>query len=256
MGGIGFSEVVQAVVGVGGMVGSTVAAKSQAKTMNQLMNEGSEQRGRVAGIDEYFLGGGRASQLNIPGMQDQFAEVDFAVQEQLRNIDSQAQKSRQMISDNIPQGGAKLRALADLAMKTQEERGKVIREAQTRKRDLDTELTNQYLQQAMNRPVGMTSDAKMYSALRDYEGRQRDISALGTTLGTLAEKAGQTQGQGIEYVPPRDEYSVPGAMGGAPTTGFTREDYLNDPLLTGPREPEYPWKQKVKPEIRPYNFPY
>ena len=224
MGGVGFGQIAQAVVGVGGVVGSTIAAKSQADYMNQLMSGGSGQKARVAGIDEYFLGGGKAQALNIPGMQDQFAEVDFAVQEQLRNVDAQANKSRQMIADNIPEGGAKLRALADLAMQTQEARGKVVREAQSTKRDLDTQLTNQYLQAAMGRNVGVSSDAKMYSTLQDYGSRQKDIAALGSTFGTLAGKLGQgeEQGSGFEYMEPTQS-ATPAA---ATWSGTGNEDYL------------------------------
>ena len=181
MGGVAVGDIVNTVVGVGGTVASSIAASSQADYMNQMMQQGNVQRAQVAGLDEYFLGGGKASNLNIPGFQDQFASLDFAEQEQLRTIDEQSAKARQMIADNIPSSGAKLRALADLAMQTQDAHSKVVRETQTKKRDMDIQLTNQYLQNAMNRQVGPTQNARLEAAQRDYQNRQDDITAIAGT---------------------------------------------------------------------------
>ena len=221
MGGVSMGTIVQTVVGVGGVVGGLVSGQKQAKYMNQLVNQGAENRARVAGVDEYFLGGGRAQELNIPGMQNIFAEVDSSVQEQLRNIDSQAAKSRQMIADSLPTGGAKLRALADLSMQTQDARGKVIRESQTKKQELDTQLTNQYLQSAMGRYGSVGAESAMTSALGNYQNTQQDLRALGMTLGSLGRTDTDEQ-TGVQTGLSYDEYSVPGALGGAktePTTG-------------------------------------
>jgi hypothetical protein len=254
MGGVGFMDIAKTVIGVGGVVGSTMAASSQAKYMNQLMSEGSEQRGRVAGIDNYFMGGGRAQGLAVPGFQEQFSEIDFAVQEQLRNLEREAGKSRQMISDTLPAGGAKLRALADLAMRTQEEKSKVVKEAQTRKRDLDVQLTNQYLQAAMGRQHGVSMDARMSAALQDYGGRQRDIAALGSALGGLAEGYGGQEAQpGVEYTGQVPQQVTPPA---SEWGGYSQEEWLNDPLLVGPQPPQAPRRQKVVPEFGNYRFTY
>jgi hypothetical protein len=233
MGGVGFGTIAQAVVGVGGIVSSTISANRQADEMNRLMNVGEEQRGRVRGLDDYFLGGGKASALNIPGFQDQFAEVDYAVQEQLRNIDAQAKKSQQMLADTIPSGGAKLRALADLSMKTQEERGKVLRESQSRKRDLDTELTNQYLQMAMNRQQGVGYDTQMQAALRAYEGNRQDIQAIGSALGQLSGQGGQTSQSGYEYLPPESQAVESASM----WDGGDKDKYMST---------NYPWVKEKK----------
>jgi hypothetical protein len=204
MGGVGIGDVVNTVVGAAGAAGSMMAAKSQGDYLNQQLEAGNKQRGMVAGLDEYFLGGGKASGLSAPGFQSQFGEVDYAVQEQLRQIDGQTNKAKQMISDNIPNGGAKLRALADLAIQSEDARGKVVREAQSKKRDLDVQLTNQYLQQAMQRQPGPSQDARLWAVQQDYGNRVKDIGALGATLGTLADKVqyGQPQkGSDVQYLP-------------------------------------------------------
>ena len=229
MGGVGFSDVVNTVVGVGGAVSSWSAASSQQEYLNQQMEMGNKQRGLVAGLDEYFLGGGKASRLNVPGFQQQFGQLDTAAQEQIRQLDSQAEKSRRMIADNIPDGGAKLRALADLSMRVQDERGKIVRETQAKKSDLDVQLTNQYLQQAMGRQVGPSQDARMYAALGDYRERQADLQALGGAIGTLGDKMFQSGGesQGVEYVPQQEQSAAatgPAAYWGQPSKSSTLED--------------------------------
>lgn len=205
MGGIEMGSVVQAVVGVGGAVASSIAAGSQADYMNQMLKQGQGQAARVAGLDEYFLGGGRASKLNVPGFREQFAEVDYALQEQLRTLDEQSEKARQQIADNIPSGGAKLRALAQLSVSTQDARGKVVREAQTKKRDMDVELTNSYLQAAMNRKPGASQDARLWASMRGYESGQADIRAIGSALGSLGEQVTAEKPKGLEYTVPEVE---------------------------------------------------
>jgi len=250
MGGISAGQIVNTVVGVGGTVASSLAAKSQAEDLNRLMGRGEQQAAQVAGLDEYFLGGGRAEKLNVPGFREQFSEVDFSQQEQLRAIDQQAAKSRQMIADNIPPGGAKLRALADLAVKTQDAHSQVVREAESKKRDLDIKLTNQYLQNAMNRQVGPSQEARLWAAQQDYQNRQRDMGAIAGALGSLGEQAlsGEQTRPAIEY----REAEVPGAGQGveAASTWSPQEDYL-----TGPLGPEYtiPEEEKKK-KLPPISF--
>lgn len=257
MGGIGFGDIVKTVVGVGGLASSTYSAYGQSRYINNLLNEGNEQRSLVRGIDKYFLGGGKARQLDIPGMQDQFAEIDFATQEQLRNIDSQAAKSRQQIADTLPSGGAKLRALADLAVQSQEARGKAIREAQSAKRDLDTKLTNEYLQAAMGRKTGAGYDAQLYAALQDYGNRQKDISSIGTVLGSmLGEGEGDESSTGLEY-----SYTSPGDVSGKSVESAATWSPEVGVLGTGNEESadsEYlkPWEKKIKSGLSVGKFTY
>ena len=242
MGGVDVNNIVQAVVGIGGVVASGVAAGSQAKYMNTLLQRGEGQAAQVAGLDQYFLGGGRASKLDVPGFSDQFAEIDYNVQEQIRNIDSQAEKSRQMIADNIPSGGAKLRALADLSVQVQDARGKAVRESQTRKRELDIQLTNEYMKGAMNRQIGPSQEARLWAAQQDYSGRQADIRAIGGALGSLGEQFAQpAQQPGIGYTAPQT-VTPPASTWAAPQ--YTQSEWLEDPLVSGvqpARKKQTPW---------------
>jgi hypothetical protein len=194
MGGqVGLGQVVQTVVGVGGTVMSSYAAGQQADYMNQLMSEGAGTRARAQGIDEYFLGGGQASELDVPGFSDQFGQVDFALEQQLMQIDDAAREARQQISEGIPSGGAKLRALAELAQSAQDQKAAAIREAQATKRDLDVRLTNAYTRAAMGRNYGPSQDARLWAASRDYENRIGDINAISQSLGSLAGRAFDNQ---------------------------------------------------------------
>jgi len=253
MGGTGFNDIVKTVVGIGGLVGSTTSALSQTKYMNQLLNQGEDQRGLVKGIDKYFLGGGRARKLNVPGFQDQFAEIDYAVQEQLRNLDSQSSKARQQIEDTIPSGGAKMRALADLAVQTQDVRGKVLREAQSTKRDLDVKLTNEYLQAAMGRNVGMSYDSKMYAALQDYGARQKDIASIGTVLGSMSKRDDNASPR-LEYT-----YTSPGDVSGKATdaaASWAPGAELLDTEQSEQGKVLKPWEKKIKTGLSVGQFSY
>ena len=201
MGGIDFATAVKTVAGVAGTVGSTLAAKSQADYLNKQLALGDVQRSKVAGIDDYFLNKGKASGLNVPGFRNQFGEVDYAIQTQINEVTAQARKAREMIASSVPAGGAKLRALAQLSLKTQDEIGRITREGATKKRDLDIKLTNSYLQAAMNRKIGPSQEAKFWGAQRDYVNRGKDIQALGASLGTLAERTWgrKDEGEGVRF---------------------------------------------------------
>ena len=157
--------------------------KQQAEFANRAMAEGAPYRAKVEGLNEYFLGGGRASDLNIPGFREQFAEVDFSLQEEQRRVDAAAMKERQAIADNLS-GGAKIRALVELARKTQDLKGKAAGQATQKKRDLDISLTNQYLSGAMGYNTGVTSGEKLQAATSAMANQGQAFSALGGVLGS------------------------------------------------------------------------
>jgi len=210
--GFGAEQIVQTVVGVAGTAASVYGASSQAKALNQMMEQGQGTVAMQQGITEYFLGGGKASQLDVPGFQDQFGEIDFALQEQNRLIDSQSKSAQQMIAENIPPGGAKLRALADLAIKTQDAKGKATRESQTAKRDLDVKLTNQYTQQAMGAKYGASQDARMWATQKDYANMTKNYGAIASTLGdltTAAFRAGDKEQPMYGYSDPNTAADTP-----------------------------------------------
>ena len=204
MGSMGAESIVQTVVGGVGVAGSVYGAVSQADAMNDMMQQGRGTMALQEGISQYFLGGGKASGLDVPGFRDQFSEIDYALQEQQRRIGAQARSAQQMISENIPPGGAKLRALAELSMKTQDEKGKAVRESQSRKRDLDVNLTNQYTQQAMQQKYGPSQDARLWSTQKDYEGMVNNFGAMSKVAGDITQQAlgsGQVQHPMVGYDP-------------------------------------------------------
>ena len=201
--------IMNSVVGLTGIGMSTYAAGRQARYMNQLVGMDKEQTAIVQGLDQYFLGGGRASRLATPGFREQFAEVDYSLQEQQRRIDAEAKRTQQQIADTMQPGGAKLRALADLAIKAQDAKSQAVRESQSKKRDLDVQLTNTYLQQAMGRKYGPSYDARLRAAQQDYTNQARNIEAITKGMGALTgavwpqkTKAGQTDMQYTAPVPP------------------------------------------------------
>jgi len=212
MGGFGAEQIVQTVIGVGGTAASIYGAHSQATELNKMVGQGRETVAMQEGLAQYFIGGGRASKLDIPGFRDQFSEIDYALQEQQRRIDAQGRSAQQMIAENIPPGGAKLRALADLAIKTQDEKGRAVRESQSRKRDLDVQLTNQYTQQAMGFKGGPSQDARLWATQKDYDNTLRNYQALSGSLGQLtteAFRAGEEKKPPIGYEPFKTEATKP-----------------------------------------------
>lgn len=259
MGGFGAEQIVQTIIGVGGTAASIYGATSQAKSMNQMIGQG---RGTVAlqeGLAKYFLGGGKASRLDIPGFQDQFGEIDFALQEQERLIDDQSKDAQQMIADNIPPGGAKLRALANLAIKTQDAKGKAVRESQSRKRDLDVQLTNQYTQAAMGAKYGPSQDARLWTTQRDYENMVRNYGAISGTLGQMTTEAFRSGGE-----EPRISYD-PYTAGGTPmpyqdqyAQGLSFVGGRQPGAVAGPTEPANVWNPNkpslLKKKINPWDI--
>jgi len=205
MGGDVFGKTVTAVAGVTGAVGSLVGSKRQSQAMNQMAQQGQQYDARTRGLMEYFLGGGKASQLKVPGFSDQFARLDYVAQEQARAVDNEARKTQQLIADSVPDGGAKLRMLAELAQKTQEQKGQIMRETAQRKRDLDVELTNQYLKAATAYKAGPGYDVQYANAAQQYGEYGKAAAGLGQALGQLTQLGSEDKKKEevVKYYPPR-----------------------------------------------------
>ena len=248
MGGFGAEQIVQTVVGVGGTAASIYGAQSQAKALNQMVGQGRGTMAMQEGLAQYFLGGGKASQLDIPGFQDQFGEIDYALQEQNRLIDSQSRSAQDMIAQNIPPGGAKLRALADLAIKTQDAKGKATRESQSRKRDLDVQLTNQYTQAAMNRNFGPSQDARMWATQKDYENMTRNYGAISGALGNLTTEA---------FAASRRRDPNAAAQTPMPYGGGQPEAFSDNPVGGGARyDPASEWTRPKREDLLKIKAPF
>jgi len=191
-----------AAVGIGSAVMAKSAADDQSEYMQQLVDQGSGNRDLREGVDRYFLGGGKASGLNIPGFSEQFGQLDFMREEQEGMVDEEVRNSRQMIEDTMPSGGAKLRALAELSIKSQDAKNKVNREYEAKKNDLDVQLTNSYMQGAMGRQgstVGLNTQYSM--GMQGLQNSQNLMGGIGAGLGKLAGSIGRGGGTTVSVTP-------------------------------------------------------
>lgn len=194
----------EAAVGIGTAVYASSQAGDQEEYMQSLVNQGSGNRDMIEGIDRYFLGGGKASALDIPGFADQFGQLDFMRQEQESLVEQEIRNSQQMIEDTMPSGGAKLRALAELSIKSQDAKNTVTREYEGKKNDLDVQLTNQYMQGAMGRQSGVGLNTQYAMGNQNLQTSQNMMAGIGQGLGNLAGSlAGGNERPQYEYTPPR-----------------------------------------------------
>ena len=195
MGEAVWSAAATTAVGIGSAVIANNAASDQAEYMQQLTDQGSGNRDLREGVDRYFLGGGKASELNIPGFSEQFGQLDYMREEQESMVDEEVRNSRQLIEDTMPSGGAKLRALAELSIKSQDAKNKVNQEYEAKKNDLDVQLTNQYMQGAMGRQgstVGLNTQYSM--GMQGLQNSQNLMGGIGESLGSLAGSIGKKLG--------------------------------------------------------------
>jgi len=206
MGDAVWGAAANAAVGIGSAVMASNQASKQEDYMQEVINQGQGNRDLIEGIDKYFLGGGRASELNVPGFADQFGQLDFMRQEQEQAVEKQAREARQMIEDTMPSGGAKLRALADLSIKAQDAKNKVSREYEAKKNDLDIQLTNSYMQGAMGRQSGVSPNTQYAYGMQGLQGSQNLMSGIGQSLGQLAGQLGKDKKDTDIEVTPKKGY--------------------------------------------------
>jgi len=189
-------------------VGTYGAVKSeQVRSTAQDVIKKSEQRQDVmverdvAWRDEWieplykhFLGGGRAEDLNVPGFSEQFQEIDYATANQLRQLSGSSKESQRIIADTMT-GGAKLRALAEVARTTADNKARITGEAAQKRRDLDIQLTNEWTKKAAEYRSGVSPDTAYAGEQKDIEGAlgsysdaQKDYRAILESVGYLAAK--------------------------------------------------------------------
>lgn len=161
-----------------------------------------ESYGRALGLYDAILQGKMPEQL--AAFQPQFNEIDFAMNEELRGVDLAARKAQRMVSDSVPEGGARTRLLASIAMNAQDKKAQTIGLAKQKRRDLNIQLQNQYFQEAMTfgkaQPEGYTKAASILSALPtvSYGAASNLVRGLGPEGGTqlpAAMQAMETQAQ-------------------------------------------------------------
>lgn len=187
---------------------------------------------------KHFLAGGRAADLNVPGFSEQFQEIDYATANQLRQLGAQSKESQRVIVDNMT-GGAKLRALAEVARTTADNKVRITGEAAQKRRDLDIQLTNEWTKKAADYRSGVSPDVA-------YAGEQRDIeSALGAYGGAQKDTQAILQSLGYMYGgkttkptgTPTGTTVPPVATRRPPSTG----DLIYDPS-------KLPWLRQSTPE--------
>jgi len=200
MGDAAWGAAATAAVGIGTAVMANNAASNQEDYMQSLVSQGQGNRDLIDKINQHFLGGGRAIDLDIPGFSNQFGQLDFMREEQEKMIDDEVRDSQQLIEDTMPSGGSKLRALAELSIKSQDAKNTVNREYEAKKNDLDVNLTNQYLTGAMGQRGGVSPNTQYFMGMQNLANSQNMMAGIGTSLGRLAGSLGQDRGgTGMEY---------------------------------------------------------
>lgn len=188
----------------------------------------------VEPLYKHFLGGGRARDLNVPGFSEQFQEIDYATANQLRQLSTQSKEARRVIADNM-MGGAKIRALAEVARTTADNKARITGEAAQKRRDLDVQLTNEWTKKAADYRAGVSPNVAYAGEQRDieaalgaYGGAQKDTQAI---LESLGKVYGGTPRTPVVTKPP-------------PTT--TRRPPSTDDLTYDPSK--LPWLRQNMPE--------
>jgi hypothetical protein len=238
MGEAAWGAAANAAVGIGTAVMANSAASDQEEYMQSLVNQGQGNRELIESIDRYFLGGGRAAEYDIPGFSDQFGQLDFMREEQEKMIDDEVRDSQQMIEDTMPDGGSKLRALAELSIKSQDAKNTVNREYEAKKNDLDVNLTDKYLQGAMGRQNGVPYGTQYAYGMQSMMNSQNMMAGIGQGMGRLATELGRDRSkQMVEYYPKESlgaepvssqgtiKYDYPGSSWGSGSAWSGLDDY-------------------------------
>jgi hypothetical protein len=214
MGDAVWGAAANAAVGIGSAVMAKSAADDQTDYMQQLVDQGSGNRELIEGIDRYFLGGGRAVDYDIPGFSEQFGQLDYMREEQESMVDEEVRNSRQLIEDTMPSGGSKLRALAELSIKSQDAKNRVNQEYEAKKNDLDVQLTNQYMTGAMGRQNGVGLNNQFAYGMQGLMGTQNQMYGIGQSMGKLAGSLGRSGGgSGLTYTRPLESAKPPVGAG-------------------------------------------
>jgi len=174
---------------------------------------------------KHFLGGGRAGDLDIPGFSEQFQEIDYGVANQMRQLSTQSKEAQQVVADNMT-GGAKIRALAQIARTTADNKARIVGEGAQKRRDLDIALTNEWTKKATDYRSGVDPNVQysgeqkdIESALGAYGSSQRDLNAILESLGSMYGSRQSPSTPTGKAVPPTSTSRPP-----------SMTDLYNDPL--------------------------
>ena len=214
MGDAVWGAAANAAVGIGSAVMAKSAADDQTDYMQSLVDQGQGNRELIEGVFRYFLVGGIAIEYEIPGFIKQFGMMDFMREEQEKMVDEEVRNSRQLIEDTMPSGGSKLRALAELSIKSQDAKNRVNQEFEAKKNDLDVKLTNEYMTGAMGRQNGVGYDTQFAYGMQGLMGSQNNMYGIGQSMGRLAGSLGKSAGSGLTYTKGLPAASTPVSASG------------------------------------------
>ncbi|MFA5132933.1 MAG: hypothetical protein WC444_06430 [Candidatus Paceibacterota bacterium] len=125
-----------------------------------------ESWGRTAGLFRAILQGAEPEALDV--FKSQFDEIEYATQAKLRDIDAQAETARRMIADKVPTGGLKMRMLADVAMKAQDEKAAATAKSREDRKTLNLTLKNEYMGKALE--FGKTQPTNLNTGYQSASG--------------------------------------------------------------------------------------
>ena len=184
---------------------------------------------RTAGIYRALLEGKEPYELEP--FRSQFEEIESATQAKLRDIDVGSEAARRQIASTIPQGGMKLRMLADVAMKAQDLKATEIKGARDAIRNKNMELKDTYMKEALTfgkgqpeqlskgyqttgailgqypASAGASPDAQLYLSQKAAQESGNTVATIGEEIGKLVElgKPKVTQPSGYIPVKPSSE---------------------------------------------------
>jgi len=195
---------------------------------------------RAAGIYRAVLSGREPAEL--APFRSQFDEIETATQTKLRDIDAAANSERMRLSDTVPHGGARLRMLADISLRAQDEKAKAIGAARDTIRTKNMELKDKYMSEALlfgkTQPqqfmASISASANILQGLpttgpsgsEQLRSADTGYTAAASTLGSLFEQKGA-----VDAAKPREaEYTQPTPM---PPVAPSATKYI-DPSQYGP----------------------
>jgi hypothetical protein len=196
-----------------------------------------EAWGRTAGLFRAILAGEQPQNLDF--FRSQFEEIDYAAQAKLRSTDAEAEAARRKIASTVPTGGLKLRMLADIAMKAQDQKATITNEARDAIRNKNLELKNEYMTKALT--FGGAQNAAITSGYEKASGVLQGYPTTGaaspdTVLKVSGAQAGaagtnlNTIGESLAKLGSKEPVSTTGQVTKVPYDEYTpaSDKYIED----------------------------
>uniref|UniRef100_A0A6M3KJ83 Uncharacterized protein n=1 Tax=viral metagenome TaxID=1070528 RepID=A0A6M3KJ83_9ZZZZ len=182
--GVGkYAKAITPVVGLYGAYRSYKDAETQRKYLNALMQVGQTERAEQEGIRQAVRAGTMPHELEM--FADYFMDFKESANAEKRQVERDARKRMDIINDNFV-GGAKVRALANLSMQVQEQKGDIDRRAIEAMREADLKLKEKLIDKSMTDTRGLTETEMTGIAQKAYAGSKEDIGTIAKYLGAMS----------------------------------------------------------------------